>query len=195
MAQLYDISYLEKDYKRQSQQGPRVRHGQRWTQSDLNTLAAFYKSGHPLEQLCNLLERPAAGILPKLVSLGMLEKIGDDYYVVITYETRSQKVFPKILFDDCFDSAHSGFHFLSDKPVQQENIMTQDIKNIETRTYIQGQDASKLTDAQLFDIIAKLEKDKRGLSLIENKSKKLQAAIDAIANDIAAINTYIDSRE
>ena len=67
--------------------------------------------------------------------------------------------------------------------------------NIETKTFINGADASELSDNQIFQRIAKLEGEMDKLVGIRAKSVKKDAAIAALQSDIDALVAYVDARE
>lgn len=78
----------------------------------------------------------------------------------------------------------------------RSNIPTKEntMKNIVEITFIDGLDASTLTDTQIFQKIAKLEKDMAGWKLIENRPAKLTKAIAALQLDIDKLVAYVDGR-
>lgn len=65
---------------------------------------------------------------------------------------------------------------------------------IETKTFIAGIDATTLSDEQIFKHIAKLEGEVDKLKAIRTVSKKLQAAIAKMEEDLVALVDYVDNR-
>ena len=72
--------------------------------------------------------------------------------------------------------------------------MNDNTPTIETKTFIQGEDASNMTDAQIFNRIAKLEDEIDKLSKIKNQPKKLQALIQTKQDDINKLIEFVDAR-
>ena len=67
-------------------------------------------------------------------------------------------------------------------------------KNIESKTFIAGADAAKMTDQEIFTFMAKLEGDIERLEQIKHKPQKLLAAIALMKADVVALGEYVDSR-
>ena len=78
-----------------------------------------------------------------------------------------------------------------DAIIKEEIMSTKTIENI---TFIKGNKAETLTDNEIFSEIAKLEAQKATLNKIENKPKKLEAAIVNLQDDIQALVDYVDGR-
>ena len=53
---------------------PRARHGLPWEAYELKELKHLYMQGNDLQYICDLMERPKAGVLPKLANLGLISK-------------------------------------------------------------------------------------------------------------------------
>ena len=66
--------------------------------------------------------------------------------------------------------------------------------NIETKTFINGIDASTLDDAAIFQRIAKLEQEIDKLRSIRAGSTKLVAAINKLEGGVADLVRYVDAR-
>lgn len=73
----------------------------------------------------------------------------------------------------------------------KESVMS---ANIETKVFIDGMDASKLTDEQIFSKISQLETVIDGYAKIKNQPDKLKGRITAIEQDIKALVKYVDLR-
>ncbi len=77
----------------------------------------------------------------------------------------------------------------------QPNPKETTVKNIETKTFIRGVEASSMSDAEIFKQIGKLELEAKQLETIQNKPHKLLSAIADLNKDIAALVAYVDGRE
>lgn len=66
--------------------------------------------------------------------------------------------------------------------------------NIETKTFINGIDAAQLTDDQIFQRIANIEKKIDALTAIRAKSTKIQAAIASLEADVQSLVAFVDAR-
>jgi len=83
-----------------------------------------------------------------------------------------------------------------DNPVKEQDMSTANsVVAIETKTFVYGQEASTLTDDQIFGYIAKIEKEIDDLDKIKRKPKKLQAKIDQMKSDIDKLTEFVDNRE
>jgi hypothetical protein len=158
---IFDASYLHKD-----QFNRRERHGRPWTDSEMSMLERAFCDGINLEQMCQLLQRPAQGVVPKLEKLGLIRRDGPDSYTVIGSTT-------------------------APNPTQTEEI---NMPNIETKTLIRGRDAAHMDDTQIFALIGKLEDEVKVLLAIANKPKKLLAAVESLRSDIKQLVVYVDGR-
>lgn len=63
----FNVNYQERD-----RHIKRARHGMIWSKGELSRLEHLFRSGCGLQLMCETLERPAAGILPKLQSLSLI---------------------------------------------------------------------------------------------------------------------------
>lgn len=66
--------------------------------------------------------------------------------------------------------------------------------NIETKTYINGEESSTVTDDKIFKMIKNLEGEIKGLQAIETTSKKVDKKIYALKVDISKLVNFVDSR-
>jgi len=82
-----------------------------------------------------------------------------------------------------------------DFPTPVTSIGDTPMKTIETKTFIAGADASKMSDTQIFRAIAALEGDIAKRNAINAKPKKLVAAIEQMHADISALVKYVDERD
>jgi hypothetical protein len=151
----------------------RARHGETWTKDEVAKLLDLWDNTTlDLLEICDLMERPVAGVVPKLV---MNNRIWDDI--------------------------HTRGHYWHNPRGQQTNQTTdqeQDMSNtpvIETKTFIAGVDAATMSDAQIFRKIASIEQDIDKLLQIKRKPQKLIDAIETMRKDVVALCEYVDSRE
>ena len=152
----------------------RARYGKPWLEAEEQNLECLLRAGFQLKQLCEALQRPAAGTLIRLCKLGLLRKedTGQYYYSAsvekqLDVQTQTQ-------------------------PTAQETKMA--APTIETKTFIAGKDAKSMSDSEIFALIAELEADVDKLSLIRNKPKKLVASIEKTQAEIAKLVEYVDGR-
>ena len=144
--------------------------GKRWDSEELAALRYNYNLGLDLTEICTRHKRPKSGVLNKLCELRILRySSASNSYIVVAKPKNVNKV-----------------------ETEKETIMSN--ANIENKVFIQGKDATEMTDAQIFSLIAKLESEQDELSQIKNKPKKLVAAIHALTLDIEMLVEYVDGR-
>jgi hypothetical protein len=120
------------------------------------------------------MQRPVTGILPKLSSLGFIHELS------VGQSTASYRIMKQL------DLTHL--------PTYPQLTEEKPVKNYETMVLIQGQDASGMTDDEIFELILELESKIRKLNAIEFSSKKVNSAIGALKEDIANLVMYLDGR-
>lgn len=144
--------------------------GKKWEAEELSALVENYNLGLSLHDMCVRHKRPKSGVLNKLCELRILRYSSANYsYIVVAKPKNVNKT-----------------------ETEKETIMSN--ANIENKVFIQGKDATEMTDAQIFSLIAKLEGEQDKLSQIKNKPKKLVAAIHALTLDIEMLVEYVDGR-
>jgi len=153
-----DISFQWEDKE------TRKKHGLPWIRDDLIMLCRFYKEGKSLHEICDLLQRPAKGVVPKLVQMGAIDSYGNDLNSLTKKETT-----------------------MNPTPVVP-TITTQ------TKTLINGTDAATLTDSFIFDLISQKEQQIAKLSSINNKPEKLNRLLNDIQAEINDLVKYVDNR-
>lgn len=165
----------------------RARHGKPWEQEEVEDLCykfrrmvgQFFLSGAPvcLIKLANEMQRPIAGIMPKLVSHGLVHESANGNFQFSLREVLS------------------GFNPPEHQP--KETTMTKAVTTptIATRTFIQGVDAANMTDDDIFKKIREIEQQIADLDAINAKPKKLVARIEALQEDVKKLVEYVDSRE
>ena len=142
----------------------RRNHGQPWSREELIKLCKLYKEGKSLHEMCDLLQRPAKGVVPKLVQMGAIDNYGND----LNNLTRKGTT-------------------MNPTPVAP-TITTQ------TKTLINGTDAATLTDSFIFDLISQKEQQMAKLSSINNKPEKLNKLLNDIQAEINDLVKYVDNR-
>jgi len=158
----------------------RARHGLLWSKDDIAMLEKLWHQGCELKPMAVALERPCDGVLSKLSQRGL-----------IAFDTRTMKYEMRCVPNAlrARDEAPARIHE-SNEP-KEELTMT---ANIETKTFIQGEDAANLSDGQIFDKIAKIEAKIDSLNKIVTKPKKLEKVIADLHGDIEKLVVFVDSR-
>lgn len=166
----FDTSFVGVDKER------RARHGMPWTSYEYDRLKDLFQKGSSLKTMCEAMQRPAEGVLAKLISCGHIVP-DTDHYNRYNYAPAS-----KVAFDDCHEST----------PVK-EVTMTKNL--IESKVFVNGTDATDMSDAEIFRLIAKTEDEISKLKAIKTPSKKLSDAISKLEADVIKLAEYVDSRD
>ena len=177
MARIFDSSFEGRDNV------TRKRHGLPWLTAELSSLRELYQEGRSLQEMCEMLERPATGTLTKLVGVGCLTRETD---------TRSYRSIYYYRMPLAEDTAAVNETINQTETIQKEPAMT--AKLIENKVYINGTDATGLSDKEIFVLIAKTEVEIDKMKAIKTPSKKLAAAIDKLQEDVVKLATYVDER-
>ena len=175
MARIFDSSFEGRDNV------TRKRHGLPWLAAELSSLRELFQEGKSLQEMCEMLERPATGTLTKLVGVGCLRRETDPRSYRSIYYCRMP------LAEDT-----AAVNEAINQTIQKETIMT--AKLIENKVYINGTDATGLSDKEIFVLIAKTEVEIDKMKAIKTPSKKLAAAIDKMQEDVVKLATYVDER-
>ena len=175
MARIFDSSFEGRDNV------TRKRHGLPWLAAELSRLRELFQEGRSLQEMCELLERPATGTLTKLVGVGCLRRETD------TRSYRSIYYYRMPLAEDT-----AAVNEAINQTTEKETIMT--AKLIENKVYINGTEATGLSDKEIFVLIAKTEVEIDKMKAIKTPSKKLAAAIDKLQEDVVKLATYVDER-
>lgn len=162
----FDTSFSRRDKER------RERHGLPWTNDELAAMGRLFVDGVDLEGICKIMQRPADGVLAKLRSHGF-----------ISFSTH-----------DCCDYCLVIPTGKAATTEQKETTMNRD-NLIESKIFINGADATGMSDMEIFRLIAKTEGEIAKLSEIKAQSKKLTATIDKLKAEVAALAEYVDNRE
>lgn len=175
MARIFDSSFEGRDNV------TRKRHGLPWLTAELLRLRELYQEGKSLQEMCEMLERPATGTLTKLVGVGCIRRDMDPRNYRSTYYYRMP------LAEDT-----AAVNEAINQTTEKEPTMT--AKLIENKVYISGTDATGLSDKEIFVLIAKTEAEIDKMKAIKTPSKKLAAAIDKLQEDVVKLATYVDER-
>lgn len=212
--QKFDSSFLTHDAT------TRRRHGEKWTADERDQLGALFNRGASLATMCVVLQRPAAGVLSKLVQFKYLKHqiydgtyyyAGDVFFAsasqhdgfittdagpcVIDIKTDA----PDGLLDhqvDMYRYFMASAPTITDSSTAKELTMSTTAKTIETKTFIRGVEASKLTNDQIIQIIAEQEAQLQFLKGLDasTTSAAIQKAIGDIESDIGLMVKLIDER-
>ena len=177
MARIFDSSFEGRDNV------TRKRHGLPWLAAELSSLRELYQEGRSLQEMCEMLERPATGTLAKLVGVGCLTRETDTRNYRSTYYCRMPLAEDTAAVNETINQTETP---------QKEPAMT--AKLIENKVYINGTDATGLSDKEIFVLIAKTEAEIDKMKAIKTPSKKLAAAIDKLQEDVVKLATYVDER-
>ena len=177
MARIFDSSFEGRDNV------TRKRHGLPWLSTELSRLRELFQEGRSLQEMCGLLERPATGTLTKLVGVGCLTRETDPRSYRSIYYCRMPLAEDTAAVNETINQTET---------IQKEPAMT--AKLIENKVYINGTDATGLSDKEIFVLIAKTEVEIDKMKAIKTPSKKLAAAIDKLQEDVVKLATYVDER-
>jgi hypothetical protein len=159
-----------------------LRYGLPWSSSEFETLELLWGTkGYALDAISTKMQRPIAGILAKLRDLGFVVRDTVDCCHYCFYDTST----------NCCVKNLSLAAPKTTQPTQETTIMA----NIEIKTFIDNQDASRLSDDEIFSKIAALELQINQLSAISRKPKKLDEKIQKLQQDIEALVEYVDNRK
>lgn len=158
---------------------PPPRSGLPWTSEERGHMCKMFMEGRNLRFMCEALQRPAAGTLAKLVSIGLLDVETDRSY----RRTYTYRVVP------------GPTEQPNPQPPTEESEQPMSQKIIEVRTFILGADAQNMTDGQIIAQIEKLQASLTRLTSIKAKSVKIAKLRQDTQADIDALIAYLDSRD
>lgn len=154
-------------------------HGKVWDQTSLELLADMYKAGRSLFEMCHRFGRKPDAVLSKLSGLGLLEKDPQANY---TYFTKVACEFP-------------SYKTSSSLPTKETTVSAKETTpTIETKIFIGGVEAGKLTDEQIFAKIYELETNVEHFEKVKAKPAKLKAHMLQLEKDIIELGKYVDGR-
>lgn len=158
----------------------RARHGLNWTEDEHKKLLDLWDNTQlDLIEICERMQRPAAGIAAKLLIHNRIW--GDPNRPGLFWHNPRKSIAPEFLIEE--------------DTMNDDNKACVAAPNIEHKTFIAGVDAARLSDGQIFAKIAEIEGKIEKLKSIKAKSKKLAAAIAGLQNDVAMLVEYVDTRE
>lgn len=163
-------------------------HGEVWNDRQKHSLFAMFRQDADLDGMCRTLGRTRIAVLAKLVGLGLLTQCAGGTYAYNEPRPAYAYSGPDHFLEKC--------PTVSYQPITQpteENIMATPV--IEIKTFIAGQDASCLTDMQIFQRIGKMEETMETLKSIKSRPEKLKAHLHKMKEDIAALVAYVDGRD
>lgn len=168
----YDTSFARTDRM------IRENHGLPWTLEMEDTLTRLFIKGASLKEMALTMERKGDSVLTRLCKLSLIERnpYDDEDYFITPHGQQ--------LINDLNNYANLSEKF----------TMIDTNKTIEIKTFIQGVDATQMTDAQIFSLIAEKEQEIEKLRSIKVASSKLAAAISALQDDVQHLAEFVDSR-
>ncbi len=207
----YDSSFLNRDHE------TRERHGMLWEPWEHEELKRRFKAGQSLELICQLMKRPAAGVLSKLVQLKRLtQQIRDGRSEYFYADEQPDCVMDdgRILeFKTCAEPEEAVQYRAEHKRIIREArlaaqaeyqpttiqgtpVTSNPHKTIETKTFIRGAEASSYTNDQIIHILAEQEAQLKFLQGLDaaKHSTAIAKKIDEIHLEIAQLIKYLDER-
>lgn len=153
------------------------RHGLPWTEEELGRLKSLWVGpGLSFAAICKILKRPETGVAAKLEHMGYIchnSSLPYNEYEVLNRPSPLK----------------------AEKAAKEPTINPFESKIMfEVKTFINEQDASKLSDAEIFVLMAKAEKNLESFKNLKTSSKKKDAAIAQIEADLAKMAEYLDNR-
>lgn len=170
-------------------------HGKAWTEEHKSVLKEMFDDGKSCLSMSLRLGRRPDAVAAKLEDLRRLHRSLDPSYGGV-YEV-SELHFKLRGLPNPYRVAQTDGDSVDDpkpQPQPQPESTTMNAPAIETRTFIDGTDASSLSDEAIFLKIAKAEEQVAKYEKIVTKPKKLQAKIDAMKKAIQELADYVDSR-
>ncbi len=164
--QHYDTSFLRLDKEQ------RARHGQLWHAEELDKLWELFFQGLNLQQTCEKMQRPAAGVLAKLAQLRIL-----------CYDTRTNS----------YSVTDRALRKLSPSQPTETKEHTMSNPNhpivITEQTLVNGLDIKLMSNSELYGLIAAQEAYIEKLSKLKAQPQRLKAEI---AERQQAINDLVE---
>lgn len=153
------------------------RYGLPWTQEEIGKLKSLWlDSNRSFAAICQILKRPETGVAIKLQDMGYICRNPN-----LCYNEYEVKCRPSTL--------------QAEKAAKEPTINPFESKIMfETKTFINEKDASQLSDQEIFKHIAAAEKNLEAFQGLKTKSKKKDAAIAKLKEDLAKMAEYLDNR-
>ena len=159
------------------------RHGKPWTAEEMARLVEYFKMGMPLKELVAAVKRSVGGVIPKLMEKRLIFSGATlNYYYNITVYSEKEHQMNKTDFGPI-------------SPIEKA-AKALVVKTIEDITLIRDFSSigANLSDDDIFQLIAELERQKTSFEAIQNKPKKLQDKIAGITADIQRLCEFVDGR-
>lgn len=168
---IFDDSFARSIKERNTR---RARHGMTWPPVEMEQLRDLYMQGHSLCKMCEVLERPAQGILPKLCDLGLIEYCAGQYFIL-----------------------------RMPNPVKNLTSTITEIKESQvtapiTITYVtllNGRSITEYSDTELYGLIAREELEIEKLCKVRNQPQRLQNEIARRQKGILELVAFMDAQE
>lgn len=185
-------------------------YGKRWSDAEVDKLAQHLKVGADMDSISVQMQRPADGIRAKAMQHNFLchnlNDSGEDVYTlnypaILTRQYPNRQVMKAAGLAAAYGASNKVLNHLIQghnhdlaifDELNEEPIMAH--KNIETKTFIGGVDASTISDAKIFNRIAELEAEYAALNKLGTSSTKLSATKKALLEDCVALAAYVDGR-
>jgi hypothetical protein len=165
----YDVTYTGPSHPEN--------HMKPWTQADHDRLTIFFKYDS-FDQLCSRMGRTNLSVLAKLEQKGLIKGLNSGEYFI-----QPEKKEPEVTnYDPTL------------QPLSNSQTPAMTHKNIETRTFIDGKDAAKISDVAIFGKIAELEAQLATWEAIQHKPDALIKAMAKLETEIIALGAYVDTR-
>lgn len=152
-------------------------HGKPWTQESNMRLAKLWRdTDTDLRDIATDLGRTPSSTASQLKEIGLVG------YCSVTHQYTSNR--------DPYTRPKAP----SPSTPPEAPTMNSSAINIETKIFIGGIEAGDLSDADIFSRIARIEGEIDKLKAIRAKSKKRDAAVKKLEDDVAALVAYVDGR-
>lgn len=152
------------------------RYGLPWTEEEYSKLKSLWiDSNLSFAAICKCMKRPETGVAANLQQMGYIchnSSLAYNEYEVLNRPS----------------------HLKAEKAAKEPTNPFESKIMFEVKTFINEQDASKLSDAEIFVLMAKAEKNLESFKNLKTSSKKKDAAIAQIEADLAKMAEYLDSR-
>jgi hypothetical protein len=181
MSRLFDTSFARRDHDQ------RENHGRFWDERQYTKLRQMFLDGHELPVLAKAMGRSGDSIVSNLTQrLGLIRCATEGS---LLYEWTDKAL--RLLHEQTPTETQPN---PQPEIIDMSNTNTNTSPTIETKTFIGGVDAAKLSDSDIFSRIADLEVEIKKWSAIEQRPKKLNDHIDKMRSDVKALGEFVDSR-
>lgn len=179
---IFDTSYRTRKFP----VGAWTRAGRPWSEDEEERLRQCFDAGYSLQSICERHSRAPVAIIARLATLKLIRATEPPCpynnfrpdYIVNPKRSTSLQSQPET----------------TEEETMNDKTCTDTAENIEHKTFIGGVDAARLSDEQIFERIARIEKQIADYDRIVNKPAKLKKVMDKLAADIDALGKYVDER-